>query len=132
MLRQLQVLHTGLITDMLLINAGEAKQLAEYILGPLRLNLRGRTRGEDQRLCTDTQYLTDTQYRTDTQYLGSLEDALETAMAMEEEVVLDEVNMADAGSCIKMPTRKMQDVQPPPTTQAEAIRPPFRKALERS
>ena len=120
MLRQVQVLHTSPTFDMTLINTGEVKQLAKYILGPLRFSLRGRTRGEDRRLSTDTQYL------------GSLEDVLETTMAVEEEALLEEMNMADAGACIEMPTRKMQDVPPPPTTQAEVIRPPFWKAFERS
>ena len=40
--------------------------------------------------------------------------------------------MADAGASIKMPTRQMQDVPPPTTTQAEVIQPPFRKAFKRS
>ena len=111
MLRQLQVLHTSPIFDMTLINTGESKQLAEYILGPLRFSLRGRTRGEDRRLSTDTQYM------------GSLEDVLETTMAVEEEALLEEMNMADAGACIEMPTRKMQDVPPPPYHRLQQRKP---------
>ena len=40
--------------------------------------------------------------------------------------------MADAGMSIEMPTAKTQDLAPPPNTQAELLRPPFRKAFELS
>ena len=76
------------------LGAGEAKRLAEYIPGPPRFSLRGRTRGEERRLTTDAQGLV------------SLEDKLEIAQAVEEEAMFEEAYMADAGVCIEMPTRK--------------------------
>ena len=102
------------------LGAGEAKRLAEYIPGPSRFSLRGRTRGEERRLTTDAQGL------------WSLEDELEIAQAVEEETMLEEAYVADAGVSIEMPTGKIQDLPPPPTTQAELLRSPFRKAFELS
>ena len=102
------------------LGAGEAKRLAEYIPGPLRFSLRGRTRGEERRLTTDAQGLV------------SLEDELEVAQAVEGEAMLEETYMADAGVSVEMPTGKNQDLPPPPTTQAKLLRSPFRKAFELS
>ena len=62
----------------------------------------------------------------------SLEDELEIAQAVEEEAMLEEAYVADAGVSIEMPTGKIQDLPPPPTTQAELLRSPFRKAFELS
>ena len=56
----------------------------------------------------------------------------EIGLAVKEEAVLEEAYMAGVGVSIKMPTGNMQDFPPPPTTQAEAIRPPLRKAFEYS
>ena len=41
----------------------------------------------------------------------------------------DEAYMADAGVSIEMTTGKIQDLQPPPTTQAELLLSPFQKAF---
>ena len=60
----------------------------------------------------------------------SLKDKLDIALAVEEEAMLKEADMADAGVSIGMPTGKIQDLPPPPTTQAELLRSPFRKAFE--
>lgn len=89
------------------LGAGETKQLAEYIPGPPRFNLRGRTRGEERRLSTDAQGLV------------SLENELEIAQTVIEEAMLEGACMADAGMSIEMPTGKVQALPPPPTTQAE-------------
>ena len=99
------------------LGAGEAKRLAEYIPGPSRFSLRGRTRGEERRLTTDTQALV------------SLEDELEIAQGVEEEAMLEEAYMADAGVSIEISAEKNQDLPPPPTTQAELLRSPSGKRL---
>ena len=59
----------------------------------------------------------------------SLGDELEIAQAVEEEAVEEETYMANAGVSIEMPTEKIQVLPPPPTTQAELLRSPFRKAF---
>ena len=100
--------------------AGEANRLAEYIPGPPRFSLRGRTRSEERRLTIDAQSMV------------SLKDELEIAQAVEKEAMLEEAYMADAGVSIEMPTGNMQDLLPPPTTQAELVRSPFRKEFELS
>ena len=46
--------------------------------------------------------------------------------------MLEEAYVADAGVSIDMPTGKNQDLPPPPTTQAELLRSPFRKPFELS
>ena len=61
-----------------------------------------------------------------------LKDELEIAQAVEEEAMLEEAYMANAGVSIEMPTGKIQDLPPPPTTQAELLRSPFRNAFELS
>ena len=76
------------------LGAGEVKRLAEYIPGPSRFSLRGRTRGEERRLTTDAQGLV------------SLEDELEIAQAVEEEAMPEEAYVADAGVSIEIPTGK--------------------------
>ena len=102
------------------LGPGEAKRLAEYIPGPPRFSLRGRTRGEERRLTTDAQGLV------------SLKDELEIAQAVEEEAMLEEAYITDTRVSIEMPTGKVQDLPPPPTTQAELLQSPFRKAFELS
>ena len=57
------------------LSPGEAKRLAEYIPRPPRFSLRGRTRGEERRLSTDTQGLV------------PLEDEVEIALVVKEEAV---------------------------------------------
>ena len=46
--------------------------------------------------------------------------------------MLEEAYMADAGVSIELPTGNIQDLPSPPTTQAELLRSPFRKAFELS
>ena len=46
--------------------------------------------------------------------------------------MLEEAYMADAGVSIELPTGNIPDLPSPPTTQAELLRPPFRKAFELS
>ena len=46
----------------------------------------------------------------------SLEDELEIAQVVEEEAMLEEAYMTDARMSIEMPTGKIQDLPPPPTT----------------
>ena len=77
------------------LSADEAKRLVEYICGPPRFSLRGRTRGEERRLTTDTQGLV------------SFEDGLGVAQAVEEEAILEEAYVAYAGVAIEMPTGKI-------------------------
>ena len=89
------------------LGADEAKRLADYIPGPPRFSLRDRTRSEERRMTTDAQGL------------ESLEDELGIAQAVEEEAMLEEAYLADAGVSIEMPTGKIQDLPPPPTTQVE-------------
>ena len=62
----------------------------------------------------------------------SLEDELKIAQTVEEEAMPEEAYVADAGVSIEMPTGKIEDLPPPPTTQAELLRSPFRKAFELS
>ena len=57
---------------------------------------------------------------------------LETGLAVEEEIVLEEMCMADAGASIEMPARKMQDMPPLSRTQAEVVRSPLQKAFDHS
>ena len=101
-------------------SADEAKRLAEYIPGPPRFSLRDRTRCEERRLSTDAQGL------------ASLKGELEITLAVEEEAMLEGAYMAGAGVSIEMPTGNIQALPPPPTTQAEFLRSPFRKAIELS
>ena len=98
--------------------AGKTKRLVEYIPGPPCFSLKGRTCREERRLTIDAQGLV------------SLEDELEIAQAVEEEAIFEEAYMVDARVSIEMPKGKIQDLLPPPTTQAESLRPPFRKAFE--
>ena len=46
--------------------------------------------------------------------------------------MLEEAYVAHAGVSIDMPKGKIQDLPPPPTTQAELLRSPFRKAFKLS
>ena len=62
----------------------------------------------------------------------SLEDELEIVQAVEEKTMLEEACMADAGVSIEMPTGKIQNLPPPPETQAKLLRSPFWKAFELS
>ena len=99
------------------LSVGEARGLAEYIPELPRFSLRGRTRGEERRLSTDAQGLV------------SLEDEMEIALAVDEDAMVEYVYVADASMSIEMPTGTIQDLPPPPTTQAELLRPPVRKTF---
>ena len=91
------------------LSAGETKRLAGYIPEPPRFSLRGRTRGEERRLSTDAQGMV------------SLEDELEIELSMEKEAMLEEAYMVDAGVSFEMPAGNIQDLPPPPATQAELL-----------
>ena len=73
------------------LSAGKAKRLAEYIPGPPRFSLRGRTHGEERRLTTDAQGLV------------SLEDELEVAQTVEEEAMLERLTWRMQGCLSRCP-----------------------------
>ena len=102
------------------LSIGTAKRLAEYIYEISRFSLGGRTPGDEQRLSNDAHGLV------------SLEDELEIALAVEEEAVLEEVYITRAGVSLEIPTGIVQTLPPPPATQAEVIRSPFRKTFKHS
>ena len=62
----------------------------------------------------------------------SFEYGLEIALAVEEKAVEEETYVADAKVSIEMPTGKIQDLPPLPSTQAKSLRYPFRKAFDLS
>ena len=98
----------GFDTRYTALSSGELRRLTEYIPGSPRYSLRGRARGEERTLNTDAQGL----------------------VSLEEETMLEEAYMADAGVSIELPTGNIQDLPSPPTTPAELLRSPFRKAFE--
>ena len=104
------------------LRAGEAKRLAEHIPGPLRATiLKGRTRAEERRSKNIVQTS-----------LISEEDELDIALHVEKKNTLEQVLQVDIEASVEMPTGKMQDLSPPPTTQEEVRRSPFCKAFEHS
>ena len=104
------------------LRAGEAKRLAEHILGPLRATIfKGRTRAEERRSKNIAQ-----------RSLISEEDELDIALHVEEENTLEQALQVDIEASVEMPTGKMQDLPPPPTTQEEVRRSSFCKAFEHS
>ena len=62
----------------------------------------------------------------------SVEDELKIALCVEEEAILENAFMVDCEASVEMPFGKVKDLPPPPTTQAEVERLPFRKAFEYS
>ena len=64
--------------------------------------------------------------------LLSDEDELDVALHVEEENTLEQALQVDIEASVEMPTGKIQDLPPPPTTQEEVRRSPFRKAFEHS
>ena len=62
----------------------------------------------------------------------SEEGELDIALHVEEENTLEQALHADIEASVGMPTEKMQDLPPPPTTQEEIRRSPFCKAFEHS
>ena len=104
------------------LRAGEAKRLAEHIPGPLRATMiKGRTRAEERRSKNTAQTS-----------LISEEDELDITLHVEEENTLEQALQVDIEAYIEMPTGKMQNLPPPPTTRAEVHRSPFGKAFEHS
>ena len=104
------------------LRAGEAKRLAEHIPGPPRATIfKGRTRAEERRSKNTAQTS-----------LISEEGELDIALHVEEVNTLEQALQVDIEASVEMPTGKMQDLPPPPTTQEEVRRSPFRKAFEHS
>ena len=104
------------------LRAGEAKRLAEHIPEPLRATtFKGRKRAEERRSKNTAQTS-----------LMSEEDELDIALHVEEENTLEQALQVDIEVSVEMSTGKMQDLSPPPTTQEEVRRSPFRKAFEHS
>ena len=102
--------------------AAESRRLAEYIPGPQRPTiLAGHTRGDERR-------------RQAKAPLGlvSIEDELEIALCAEEEAIPEEALLVDRDASVEMPSGKVKDLPLPPTTQAEVLRSPYRKAFEHS
>ena len=60
------------------------------------------------------------------------EDELDIALHVEEENTLEQALQVDIEAPIEMPTGKIQDLPPPPTTQEEVRRSPFHKTFEHS
>ena len=61
-----------------------------------------------------------------------MEDWLDIALHVEEENTLEQALQVDIEASVEMPTGKMQDLPPPPTTPEEVRRSPFFKAFEHS
>ena len=105
-----------------LLRAAEAKGLAEHTFVPQRATIvKGRTRTEERGSKNTAQT-----------GLVSAEDELDIALHVEEESTLEQALQVDIEASVEMPTEKMQDLQPPPTTQEEVHRSPFRNAFEHS
>ena len=79
---------------------------------------KGRTRAEERRTTLPNQTS-----------LVSEEDELDIALHVEEENTLEQALQVDLEASVEMPIGKMQDLPPPPTTQEEVRRSPFRKAF---
>ena len=62
----------------------------------------------------------------------SEEDELDITLHVEEEKTLEQALQVDIEASVEVPTGKMQDIPPPPKTQKEVRRSPFRKAFEHS
>ena len=102
------------------LRAGKANRLAEHIPGPLRTTIfKGRARAEERRSKNTAQTS-----------LIPEEDELDIALRVEEENTLEQALQVDTEASVKMPTGKMQDLSPSPTTQEKVRRSPFRKAFE--
>ena len=105
------------------LRAGEAKRLAEHIPGPLRTTIfKGRTRAEERRSKNTAQ--------TSLRYFEK--DELDIALHVEVENTLEQALQVDIEASVEMPTGKMEDLPPPPTTQEKVRRSPFRKVFDYS
>ena len=102
--------------------AVESRRLAKYIPGSQRPKiLEGRTHGEERR-------------RLAVALLGlmSVEDELKITLCIEEEAILEDAFVVDREASVEIPSGKIKDLPPPPTTQAGVERSPFREAFEYS
>ena len=105
-----------------ILPAAESRRLAEYIPRPQRpKTLEGLTGGEERR-------------RRAVASLGMMfvKDELNIALRAEEEAILENAFMVDRETSVKMPSGDVNNLPPPPTTQAEVERPPIRKTFEYS
>ena len=59
-------------------------------------------------------------------------DELDIALYVEKENTLEQALQVDIEASVEMPTGKMQDLPPPPTTQEKVRRSPFRKVFDYS
>ena len=59
-------------------------------------------------------------------------DELDIALHVEEKNTLEQALQVDIEASVEMPTGKMQDLPPPPTTQKKVRRSPFLKAFDYS
>ena len=64
--------------------------------------------------------------------LLSEEDELDIVLHVEEEKTFEQALQVDIEASVEMPTGKVQDLPPPPTTQEEVRRSPSHKAFEHS
>ena len=80
--------------------------------------IKRRMRAEERRLKTTV--------RTG---MVSVEDELDMTRHVEAKNVFEQVLQEDIGTSFKVPARKIQHFSPPPTTQEEVRRSPFRKAF---
>ena len=97
------------------LRAGEAKRLTELIPGPLSATIfKGCTRAEERRSKNTAQTS-----------LISEKNELDIALHVEENT-LEQSLQVDIEASVEMPTGKMQDLPPPPTTKEEVRRSPFR------
>ena len=88
--------------------AAESRCLADHIPGPQRPKmLEGRTRGEERR-------------------------RLVVALFVQEEAILEDAFMVDREASVQLPSGNVKGLPPPPTTQAEVERSPFRRAFKYS
>ena len=102
--------------------AAESRRLAENIPGPQRpKTLEGLTGGEERRRPAVAPLR-----------MMSLKDELNITLCAEEEAILEDAFMVDRETSVGMPSGGVNNLPPPPTTQAEVERPPFRKAFEYS
>ena len=104
------------------LRAGEAKRLAEHIPRPQHATIfEGRTCAGERRSKNTAQTS-----------LLSKEDELDIALHVEGENTFEQTLQVDIETSVEMPTGRMQDLPPPPTTQEEVRRSPFREAFEHS
>ena len=62
----------------------------------------------------------------------SVKDKLNITLCAEKEAILEDAFMMDHEASVEMPSGDVNNLPPPPTTQAEVERPPARKAFKYS